>query len=1033
MEVTGNKDLFQTVFDSAANGIGVLQPVYDDKGSVEDFSILLLNKFILNWIGDTDYKGKRYKEVFPTFEETGMLKMFIQVAETGVTKSFEQAGMEHWFRYTMVKQAELLVVTVEDITERKHAEAALNKALDVAEKQKRLHDSITNNTPDLVYVFDLTYRFAYANKALLTMWGKSAEDAIGRGLRENGYEEWHAQLHEHEIDEIIATKKSIRGTVSFPHAELGKRIYDYILVPVFNEKGEVEAIAGTTRDITDIKRAEEKLQQSEARFRNLLQEAPVAATLFHGPDLVIEIANELTQQYWGKNSAIIGKPIAEAAPELEDQQTIALINDIYQHGGMANFAETPITFMKDGILEEGYYTFSLKALYDSAGKVESILSIGVDVTEQVKDRKLLEASETKLKSMIDQTPAPTLVLMGDDLVIEQVNASMLKLLGRGEEIIGTPLITLMPELRGQYIWEQVEKVYKEGISFDQSEVLVAHKRNGEMQDYYYNISYRPLKEEGRITGMIQVAIDVTEQVVARKKLEESENHFRALINASSDVIYSLNADWTVMQPLDGRGFLLDAHAPIEGWMDINVHPLDLDIVKKTIATSIANKTVFELEHRVMRVDRTMGWTFSRAVPILDSNGNISEWFGTASDVTERKKADQALKNSEEDLRNLVLQSPIGICVLDAATLVSEIVNDKFVEIAGKPYEAIMGKWYWDAFAEAASYYETALQEVVDKGEAFYVNEVEMTLIRHGKEEVIYVTFVYEPMKDTSGTVKKVIVWVLENTFQVQIRRKVEESESRYKALSETLEQQVNARTKELQRSNEDLQQFAHVASHDLKEPVRKIKTFTSRLEDQFDGKLDASATRFIEKIQTAAERMSTMIDGVLAYSTINAGKQKTELVDLNEVLKNIETDLEIPLQKTGGKIQYHNLPTLKGAPVLLYQLFYNLINNSIKFARAGIPPQITISSHIHTEDHTSLACITVEDNGIGFESDRATQIFETFTRLNSKDKYEGTGLGLSLCKKIVERHGGTIVAHGSKGNGATFSIMFPLQQKGTGI
>jgi PAS domain S-box-containing protein len=908
MELIENKDLFQAVFDSAANGIAVLQAIYDDKGKVEDFSILLLNKYILNWTGDTDYKNKRYGDVFPLVKKTGTLEKFIRVAETGITANFEQwyhgEKNNYWFRFTAVKQSEVIIITVEDITEWKQTEMALNEALDKAEKQERLYNSITNNTPDLVYVFGLDYRFTYANKALLDMWGKSAEDAIGQGLRENGYGEWHAQLHEREIDAIIATKKSIRGTVSFPHAELGSRIYDYILVPVLNGKGEVEAIAGTTRDITDIKRVEENLQQSEARFRNVLQEAPVAATLFRGPDLIIEIANELTQQYWAKSEDMIGKPIAEAAPELEDQQMIALLKDIYQRGGTANFSEVPITFTKDGILKEGYYSFSVKALYDASGNVDRILSIGIDVTEQV---------------------------------------------------------------------------------------------------------------------------------TARKKLEESESRFRALVNASSDVLYSMNADWTEMQRLEGRGFLSDTREPIPNWIEKYIHPDDYEIVKKAVVAAIAGKSIFELEHRLIQENGTLGWTFSRAIPIFDNKGDIFEWFGTASDVTERKKAEHALKRSEEDLSNLVLQSPIGICVMDAATLVNEIVNDKFVEIAGKPYEAIMGKWYWDTFAEVAPYYETALQEVVDKGEPFYVNEAELKLIRHGKEEIVYVTFVYEPMKDSTGLVKKIVVWVLENTLQVNARRRVEESENRYKLLSETLEQQVKVRTKELQRSNEDLQQFAHVASHDLKEPVRKIRTFAGRLEEQLNGKLDELSTRFIEKIHVSAERMSTMIEGVLAYSTINAGKQKPELVDLNEILKNIEIDLEIPLQKTGGKIQYGNLPLVEGAPVLLYQLFYNLINNSIKFARTGVSPQITISPDTDIQNNKNLSCITVQDNGIGFDPDLAGRIFETFTRLNSKDKYEGTGLGLSLCKKIVERHGGTIIANSTKGEGATFIITLPLQQKGTGI
>lgn len=650
MDITPNKVLFQTVFDSAHNGIAVLQIINDENGETEDFAIVLFNSYTLKWIGDVDYFGKRYSEVFPLVKETGILQKFIDVAKTGVAASFESyyngEGLKHWFHFTAVKQDDMLVVTTHDITQRKQAEISLQNALENAEKQKRLYDSIINNTPDLVYVFDLEYRFTYANKALLTMWGKSAQDAIGHGLRENGYEEWHALMHEREIDEVVATKRSIRGTVSFPHAELGRRIYDYILVPVINEIGEVEAVAGTTRDITEIKRSEDLLQQSYTRFRG----------------------------------------------------------------------------------------------------------------------------------MIDQTPAPTLILMGDNLVVEQINQSMLKMIGHTEAIIGMPLLTVMPELEGSYIWEEVLKVYKEGTPFDQQEVLVTHKRTGEMRDYYYNIAYRPLREDGKIIGMIQVAIDVTEQVEARMKIKESE--------------------------------------------------------------------------------------------------------------------------------------------------------------------------------------------------------------------------------------------------------------TKYKILSESLERQVAERTKELKRSNEDLQQFAHVASHDLKEPVRKIKTFAGRLEQHLTDKLDEESNRFLERINVATDRMFTMIDGVLSYSTTNAINQKAELVNLNEVVKNIIGDLEIALQSTSGVINYEDLPTVEGAPVLLYQLFYNLINNSIKFARLDRPPIINLSSKI-LDDGTVQ--ITLSDNGIGFEPHHASRIFETFTRLNPKDQYEGTGLGLSLCKKIVERHGGAIAATGNLHQGAQFIIKIPLQQSESGI
>ncbi|SHH11711.1 PAS domain-containing sensor histidine kinase [Flavobacterium defluvii] len=891
MGAAGYNDLFQTVFNSAANGIAVLQSLYNDKNKLEDFSILLFNAYTKNWIGDIEYKNKRFSDVFPTIKENGILEKFINAAETGTTANFEcwydGDGIQRWFKFTAVKQDELLVVTTEDITERKKTEITLNNALIAAEKQKRLYDSITGTTPDLVYVFDLSYKFTYANKALLTMWGKSAEDAIGKQLRENGYEDWHAEMHEREIDEVVATKKPIRGTVSFPHAELGRRIYDYIFAPVLNEEGEVEAIAGTTRDITEIKQAEE---------------------------------------------------------------------------------------------------------------------------QQFLSRKKIEESEARLKSMIDQTPSPTLVLMGDNLVIEQINKHMLAMIGRGEEIIGRPLIEVLPELKGQYVWTQVQKVYNEGIPFDQSEVLVPHSRTGVMRNYYYNLAYRPLVEEGKITGMIQVAVDVTQQVEARKRMEESENRFRALVNASSDVVYRMNSDWTIMRNLEGAEVSSDTNEPLLNWIDTYIHPDDRKNAVSFIEEAIANKKIFELEHKVLKEDGTVGWAFSRVIPILDDRNNIIEWFGASSDITSQKEVQQIVKESEEKFRQL-------------ADLVPQIIwtgqPNGFIDYYNK-------RWYEYTGFQENQFGDSSWAPTIHPDEVSKVVEIWYQCVQNGLPYQLeirlknaktnqYRWFLSKavPVKDARGVIIK---WFGTCTD-------IHEQ----KTITEKLEILVADRTKELKRSNEDLQQFAHVASHDLKEPVRKIKTFTSRLEDHLDGKIDQSAAKFIDRIHVAADRMYNMIDGVLAYSKINADLQKPTLVDLNEVIKNIEIDLEIALQKTRGNILYHNLPKLEGASVLLYQLFYNLINNSIKFAKNDTPPQIKISSKIISEEGQNFAVILLEDNGIGFEPEQAERIFETFTRLNSKDSYEGTGLGLSLCKKIAERHGGNIVAE-SNAEGAVFMITLPLKQ-----
>jgi light-regulated signal transduction histidine kinase (bacteriophytochrome) len=200
------------------------------------------------------------------------------------------------------------------------------------------------------------------------------------------------------------------------------------------------------------------------------------------------------------------------------------------------------------------------------------------------------------------------------------------------------------------------------------------------------------------------------------------------------------------------------------------------------------------------------------------------------------------------------------------------------------------------------------------------------------------------------------------------------------------------------------------------------------LQSEFGELIPAKGKQFLEKVQSATDRMYSMIEGVLNYSTLNAGEQTIELIDLNEVIDRIEADLELSIQQNNATIRREKLPQIQGAHVLIFQLFYNLINNSIKFARTDAAPVITISASTGSAGNEQYARIIVADNGIGFDQQYAEKIFNTFTRLNAKDKYEGTGLGLALCKKIVERHHGTISADGEKHQGARFTITLPMVQ-----
>ena len=244
-----------------------------------------------------------------------------------------------------------------------------------------------------------------------------------------------------------------------------------------------------------------------------------------------------------------------------------------------------------------------------------------------------------------------------------------------------------------------------------------------------------------------------------------------------------------------------------------------------------------------------------------------------------------------------------------------------------------------------------------------------------------------------------------------------------------MESLVAERTEELARSNADLQQFAHVASHDLKEPLRKISMFSNILSDEQGKGLTDKGKVYLNKIKHSALRMSGMIEGVLAYSTITVNEPPFEVVDLNSIMEGVLSDLELVIIQKEANVTYTHLPPVKGIQLQLHQLFYNLVNNALKFSRNDVPPVITVSNT--TEKGTgksrgSFLHITVKDNGIGFNPAYADRMFGVFFRLNSKDDYEGTGLGLALCRKIVHRHGGEIYAESVEGEGATFHVLLPV-------
>jgi PAS domain S-box-containing protein len=396
----------------------------------------LVNPAYLQLIGHRDVLGKPIGDALPELREQGFVELLDRVYATReahvgkqATVSLERvpgATLEHRvldFIYQPLKNAAGAVtgifVAATDVTDRTRAEQALAQ-------QKRLYEAILTNTPDLAYVWDLNHRFIYANEGLLKMWGKSAEDAIGKNCLELGYEPWHAAMHDREIEQVIATKKPVRGEVPFTGA-FGRRIYDYLLVPVFGANGEVEAIAGTTRDVTDRKVTEEALRQSETRFRQLIEASPAGVAISE-TDGKIVLANDALLEIMGYTRADLEK----GAVDWQRSTPPEYLQRDHQHMQALREGGSPAAFEKEFIRPDGSRVPVLIVARFIPGEGNRMVAFAMDITQRKQAEESLRKTEQRL-SRIFETNLLGLLYFDFNGGVLDANEEFLRIVGYSRE------------------------------------------------------------------------------------------------------------------------------------------------------------------------------------------------------------------------------------------------------------------------------------------------------------------------------------------------------------------------------------------------------------------------------------------------------------------------------------------------------------------------------------------------------------------------------------------------------------------------
>ncbi|MBB1283913.1 PAS domain S-box protein [Flavisolibacter sp. BT320] len=537
--------------------------------------------------------------------------------------------------------------------------------------------------------------------------------------------------------------------------------------------------------------------------------------------------------------------------------------------------------------------------------------------------------------------------------------------------------------------------------------------------------------EGNFLGFIGTVTDITERKLAEANLQLNEDRLRITIESTELGTWDFYPEHGRLN-WDSRCKEMFGLKP-DSFVDYAVflkglHPEDRERVDAIVQNSLRPESggFYNTEYRTIGLeDGKLRWVLARGKTFFDESGKAVRFIGTVLDITDKKIAEEALKMQARVLESM----DEGVSVSDEEGI---IVYTNAAEETMFGYEAgeLLGQHVSVQNAYDPEENQRIVSAVIDEIKQHGVWNGEW----HNKRKNGTTFYTYSHITLLELGERKVMVCVQrditeEKKYKEALQRSAEELENRVVERTRELKEAND----QLERSNEELEQFAYITSHDLQEPLRKIKTFASRIEDELSGSDQVMAQKYLAKVINSANRMSVLIRDLLNYSKLTREGRNIEPVNLNEIAEEVLSDLEVLVAQKKATINFTNLPVVNGIRLQLSQLFFNLIGNSLKFAHPDVPPVIAIDTYTLTAAESTAVglpaadyvAIRFKDNGIGFNPSYKEQIFEIFQRLNSRDSFAGTGIGLALSKKVVENHRGRITAESEEGKGAAFTVYLP--------
>ncbi len=875
----------------------------------------------------------------------------------------------------------------------------------------------------------------------------------------------HRQKHEIEIIHYDVPSKA-------DPTKFLERYWNTINTPVPDEQGEVAFIIHETRNITAKIKAERKARESQsreqaalarveherARLERYFLQAPAQISICSGPEFVFEFVNPAYQENLFPGRKLLGRPLAEAVPEIVGQPIAEVLRQVYETGETIEGKEVciPLAPAEGAPVQDHYFNYIQQARLNENGEIDGIMTFAYDVTELVEARQKLQAvnadleekifartseleqarteaelQKDRLNFLFMQAPVATCVLTGPDMVYEMVNPAY-QALFPGRRLKGRPLQQAIPEIFDSEVGQQIQYVYKTGNSFEAKEALIPVARNeeGPVEEVYFNYIIEPNYRQGKeIDGVLVFAYDVTEQVLARRNAEMKEEILEFALKAGRMATFDLDLQTNKTIRSANHDQLFGYEANLSEW---NMEALldhmlaeDHEVVLKQFERSIETGELL-LNPRIRQKDGTLryiegyGKVFYEEAE-KEGQRKALRIAGVVADVTERKLSQQqkeklaAIVENSSDLIGLYTPCGAGIYFNQAGKFMLGLPE------GGAPDKVQLANLFSPEDQELLR--ETILPALRKngnwQGETSFRNIESNTVV-----PVHYTAFSIED--PASGDLLNLAIIMSDITALKKKEEQLQALSRQLAAANKGLlaaNENLEGANQQLTHINVDLDNFIYAASHDLKAPITNIEGLVRLLNIKLpkDVLAQEQIKQIIRMMQDSIGRFQKTIGNLTDITRLQKDNSKEEvLVNLQQVVEEVNLDLAPMIKEANVRVevQLKDCPAFSFAEKNIRSIVYNLVSNAIKYRSPERKPVV----NIRCRQEADFVVLEVQDNGLGLKESNEKKLFSMFKRFHSH--VEGSGIGLYMVKKIVENARGKIQVQSKLGEGSTFSVFF---------